>query len=103
MEEKTKVCKKCGRELPLSEFPKNRHSKDGYLNTCKTCRTSYEKSYRHTVLEKARLYDEITGNRGGGLSAYSPRQLMQELYSRGYRGTLTYTETKTINLETIND
>lgn len=30
MEEKTKVCRKCGRELPLSEFTKNRHSKDGY-------------------------------------------------------------------------
>ena len=86
---------KCGRELPLSEFPRNALSKDGHINTCKTCKASYEKSYRHTVWEKARLYDEIKGNKSGaGLSSYSPRQLMQELYSRGYRGTLTYTETK---------
>lgn len=102
MEEKTKVCRKCGRELPLSEFPRTALSKDGHINTCKTCRASYEKSHRITTREKARLYDKAVVN-GGGLSAYSPRQLMQELYSRGYRGTLTYTETKTINLETIND
>ena len=93
---------KCGRELPLSEFTKNHHSKDGYYNLCKTCKASYETSYRRTVREKARLYDKIVGG-GGGLSSYTPRQLMQELYSRGYTGTLTYTETKTINLETIND
>ena len=66
MEEKTKVCMKCGRELPLSEFTKNHHSKDGYYNLCKTCKASYETSYRRTVREKARLYDKIVGGGGGG-------------------------------------
>lgn len=36
----TKVCKKCGRELPLEQFGKN---KNGYINTCKECRSKIQK------------------------------------------------------------
>lgn len=67
MEEKTKVCRKCGRELPLSEFPRNALSKDGHINTCKTCKANYEKSHLITVREKARLYDKAVVNGGGFL------------------------------------
>ena len=33
----TKVCKKCGRELPLSDFYTNSKAKDGYATYCKVC------------------------------------------------------------------
>lgn len=33
----TKVCSKCGRELPIENFRKNPKAKDGYLNTCREC------------------------------------------------------------------
>ena len=36
-EHKTKRCAKCGKELPLSEFHKNRHMKDGLHYYCKKC------------------------------------------------------------------
>ena len=36
----TKVCKVCGRELPLEQFGKN---KNGYINTCKECRSKIQK------------------------------------------------------------
>lgn len=36
-----KVCKRCGQELPLSHFWKNRKSKDGLQNWCKACQTQY--------------------------------------------------------------
>lgn len=39
----TKVCKKCGKELPLSEFGLNPMSKDGHINSCKRCRCGYPK------------------------------------------------------------
>ena len=78
---------KCGRELPLSEFTKNHHSKDGYYNLCKTCKASYETSYRRTVREKARLYDKIVGGGGGALVIYSKTAHAGALFSRVYRDT----------------
>ena len=33
--------------------------------------------------------------------SYTPRELMEALYKMGYRGKLTYTEVKTIDLSTI--
>lgn len=33
-----KICTKCGKELPLSEFHKNKRNKDGYEYQCKECR-----------------------------------------------------------------
>lgn len=37
MEERTKVCFKCGREFPLSCFYKHPRMSDGHLNKCKDC------------------------------------------------------------------
>lgn len=37
MGEKKKVCKKCGRELPISEFNKDKHRKDGLDYRCREC------------------------------------------------------------------
>lgn len=39
--EKTKVCPRCGRELPLSEFYKGKYMKDGYSSRCKECYKAY--------------------------------------------------------------
>ena len=42
-EVKTKVCKKCGQELPLDQFHMNDNCKDGHLNVCKKCKNSHDK------------------------------------------------------------
>lgn len=43
MEEiETKVCTKCGVEKPLTEFGKNKNSKDGMQNWCKKCKREYK-------------------------------------------------------------
>ena len=47
-EEKTKVCSKCGRELPLSEFNKQKSKKDGLCYWCKSCAREYNKIRRET-------------------------------------------------------
>lgn len=41
-----KVCKVCGRELPLSEFYKAKGYKDGHKNECKECCLEQQKQYR---------------------------------------------------------
>jgi len=38
----TKICAKCGKELPIDEFSKNSSMKDGHLNTCKKCRGAFK-------------------------------------------------------------
>lgn len=37
VDEATKVCAKCGRELPISEFYKTKRTKDNLSNVCKIC------------------------------------------------------------------
>ena len=42
---KTKICKKCGKELPLDEFYKHPQMKDGHVNVCKECFLKRSKQY----------------------------------------------------------
>lgn len=39
----TKKCSECGRDLPLSEFNKNRNNKDGLQDRCRDCFSRYNK------------------------------------------------------------
>ena len=47
---------------------------------------------------KAGAHKKATGGVKNGLSAYTPRELMQELHNRGYKGTLEYTEVHKIDI-----
>jgi len=54
---KTKVCTKCGRELPLSEFGKHRLTKDGLAYRCKECGRKHAREWNDTpsgVFSRAR-------------------------------------------------
>jgi hypothetical protein len=41
----TKTCSKCGIEKPLSDFPKAKQCKDGYLGFCKECKSKQDREY----------------------------------------------------------
>jgi len=52
MDKETKICKECGRELPISQFNKNVAMKSGYVNICKDClRTQRQKRRGQVVIE----------------------------------------------------
>jgi len=55
---KTKVCTKCGRELPLSEFHKTKTTKDGLKIYCKICRkTMATKNIKHCGIKiRSKVY-----------------------------------------------
>lgn len=40
---KTKVCSKCGRELPITKFALNKTCKDGHIGQCKDCVNTYQR------------------------------------------------------------
>ena len=42
-----KICKRCGVELEISQFAKNKNTKDGYEGKCKECRKAQRKEF-HT-------------------------------------------------------
>ena len=54
MDNITRICRKCGQELPLSEFAKNKTCELGYSYTCKQCKREYYRRYRAANPEKAR-------------------------------------------------
>lgn len=69
----TRICKCCGRELPISDF--SHYSKDKIRWVCKRC-----------------MNDDIPTN--PKFKDVTSRELVLELRARGYRGKLTKTVTK---------
>ena len=113
-----KRCAHCGAVKPVSEFYRNTNNADNLQGTCKACCKVYYHLRRGTERRlrdgKRRLrdarqtfehaLDEASAERHGDvmqrpdvplnpdLKAFTPRQLMRELYARGYEGSLTYSE-----------
>lgn len=80
----TKVCKVCGKELPLSEFRKSPFAING-IATCKKC--------VNEKIKKTKLFKETTSSTNTELAKFTPRELIEELKSRGYKGKLYVTRT----------
>lgn len=97
METETKVCKCCGRELSLDHFKRGRY---GYVSVCLDCDKTHRAEKRQQRIEeqKKKVEDLRAENRKLCLSDFTPRELMEELASRGYRGKLTYTQVHEIDL-----
>lgn len=97
MEEKrTKVCKVCGKELPIEMFRKNTKSKDGYTDTCFDCinvkiRAGFNKRKDAQETPKAeepiRLEDTI--KMVDAINSVPDQALVNELRQRGYDVTCT--------------
>lgn len=92
----TKVCECCGRELPLDQFIKRSF---GMSHICKKCNGERIKEARERKKGAKNLEQELEHARQMRLHEFTPRELMEELASRGYKGKLTYTHVEEINIE----
>ena len=84
----TKICKKCGRELPLSNFHKHPAMSDGRINVCKDCVSKYKKDNNNTKrkTEYMRRYRKTPMGRANELLRRYIK--MDEIKNRG-KGDLT--------------
>ena len=90
----TKKCHKCGRELPLSAFSKNARNKDGLQCYCRECQSRINKILNDRKREILRNNSDMPKSADGKpmlkvfanpeLARFTPRQLMEELKSRGF-------------------
>ena len=94
----TKICKKCGRELPLENFSKNAKMKDGLQNHCRACASEYSrqmwqrKKAQKKENERIEFEKKFKVYTNKDLAKFTPRELMLELKARGYEGELVYIE-----------
>lgn len=89
----TKICKKCGKELPVDKFYKNKSQKDGLGHYCKDCVNAYKSSKKANADGGGKLTKVFTNP---DLAKFKPRELIEELKARGYEGTLTYEQVITL-------
>lgn len=89
----TKICKKCGKELPVDKFYKNKSQKDGVGYYCKDCINAYKSSKKANAYGEGKLTKVFTNP---DLAKFNPRELIEELKARGYKGTLTYEQVITL-------
>lgn len=84
---KTKVCAKCGKQLPLEMFSKG-NGKDGKRSWCKDCVNEAARDYH----KRKKICKGDVQN--PALAEFTPQELISELRARGYKGDLTFTEIK---------
>ena len=94
--ELTKKCTKCGKELPLSEFYSHPSTKDGLMNSCKSChyistRKNIEKKRAEAATDKSHTLHKVYFN--PELAKFQPKDLIAELRARGYSGELSIRQT----------
>ena len=77
----------------MSEFSKNRAEQDGLARTCRKCTNEMNKASRLKRKERRKMLENKISNikEENPLSSYTPRELIDELGRRGYRGKLEYT------------
>ena len=73
-----KICRECGRELPLSEFYTHSEMLDGHLNKCKECVKKRVSRHRENHIDEIRKYDRERGKT-------EKRQLMRSKITRRRR------------------
>lgn len=74
-QEKTKVCRVCGRELPISAFAIQVKSRDGHMHICKECNGNLRPNKKEM---------KSSGLPIMALKSFEDTVLVRELRDRGY-------------------
>lgn len=96
----TKVCAKCGRELPVENFGHTKKNKNGLKSYCKDCENENSRKYRaqrYGQPKKERrpkrvdspVINDLISQPVPALSTFTDEAIIAELRHRGWHGTIT--------------
>lgn len=96
----TKVCAKCGRELPVENFGHTKKNKNGLKSYCKDCENENCRKYRakrYGQPKKERkpktvdvpVINDLLPQPVPAISTFTDDALIEELRHRGWHGTIT--------------
>ena len=88
---KTKVCKRCGRELPLHEFGRHTRTADGLQTYCRECCAASVKRARKKKADK-KVLEVMHVKDANPLVVFTNQELLDEIKRRGYTGYLKHVE-----------
>lgn len=93
-----KICKKCGRELPLEAFGNLSRNPDGLQDYCKECVNKQQRDdyARRKAKEQGISTETPMGGGNEALKGFTPRELLKELKSRGYIWENMYVKRKVV-------
>lgn len=74
----------------------------GLVHICKECAKQHRSAGRNKTNEINDILRQLDEAKTMRLESFTPRELMLELKRRGYEDTLTYTETRTVNIANLN-
>lgn len=99
----TKICKCCGRELPIEDFSRNHF---GPTSVCKDCNHNNRSKARMNYVARKKanepsIEQQVEQAKNMRLEEFTPRELILELKRRGYTGKLTYTQIRVLDIETL--
>lgn len=86
-ETQTKICARCGRTLSVAMFNKSSRSLDGLQSYCRDCQKEKSQERRAEGENPKKMPERCDP----ALAGFTPRQLINELRARGYRGEIFYT------------
>ena len=107
------ICDRCGGYFEEQEMTRGRY---GIIGICKTCtgkahaegaknrkqkQENMKKELQELRMEIADLKRKLADKNKNVLANVTPREMMIELYHRGYEGTLEYVSRKTIDLSKL--
>lgn len=83
--------------MPIEKF---RNSRYGRVSVCNACehQKRMETKAKNKATETLNHDKEVEDARSLRLSQFSPRELMEELYRRGYEGKLKFTRIEVIDI-----
>lgn len=104
-EEKTKVCKCCGKELPLSEFYIAHTNKDGHKSACRKCESQRQRE-KYARLRDRFISKSVTKEETKVCACCEKELPLSEFYTQsgnkdGHTGS--WPETKTLGIADFSD